>query len=152
MLPPDPDHPRRIFASVDALLLEFAQSFDESHAAPEDNGGRARPRSALARLPQLDSLQFALCASGQNEADIEAWGVEAPDLVANWTQQALNGFEAIGERLNLGQVQHIRGSGSLGHVAMAHGALGHLTVGFRPGLDSDEVREQMKNLLAQWDS
>ena len=38
------------------------------------------------------------------------------------------------------------------HVTMARCAEGDLTVGFRAGLGPDKVHDQMKNLLAQWDS
>jgi DNA-binding response OmpR family regulator len=155
MLPPDPGRPRQIFASIDALLLEYAQAYDEARGAPEEPGEPgepAQPASALARLPRLDSVQFALCVGARSNGKTEAWGVEAPEQVAAWTSQALEGFGAIGERLHLGQVQQVRGTGSLGHVTMARGAEGDLTVGFRAGLGSNEVHDQMKNLLAQWDS
>ena len=62
----------------------------------------------------------------------------------------MKGFETVGDRLKAGTVQQIGGLGAPSHVVMASSARGMLAVGFRSALNPEELRENMKNLLAKW--
>jgi CheY-like chemotaxis protein len=155
MLPHDPLRPRRIQTSCQVLLLETAQAMDEAHHArtePVKEGKPAREPSFLAEARQNPDVQFVLASTPGPARKVDSWGVESPDQVADWARASLRGFETLGERLMAGPVQQVSGLGSPSHVVMANSSRGPLVVGFRAALRAEDLRDNMKNLLARWDS
>ena len=156
MLPPDPARERKILTSCNALLLESAQAMDEASgdkaAAVSPPGEPAAAVSPLAELARLPEVQFLLSVGTEPNYEVDSWGLESPEVVADWTQKTLRSFETLGERLQVGHLQQVAGLGKPGHVVMAGSPRGLLTAGFRPGLGTDGVRETMKMLLAKWAS
>jgi CheY-like chemotaxis protein len=153
MLPPDSARERKIFSSCQALLLETAQAMDEARDASAhagDGDGPAGDFSPLAELTRFPDVQFVLTVGQMPECAVDSWGVECPEVLAEWTQQSMESFEALGERLQAGRLQQVSGLGAPSHVVMAGAARGLLTVGFRSALDHESLRENMKNLLAKW--
>jgi CheY-like chemotaxis protein len=153
MLPPDESRERRIFSSCQALLLETAQAMDEARdvsARPEDGGDAGADKSPLAELTRSPDVQFVLSITQGSPYQIDSWGVECPDVFADWCQKSMLGFEALGERLQAGRLQQVSGLGAPTNVVMAGAVRGFLTVGFRSALDEESLREDMRNLLAKW--
>jgi CheY-like chemotaxis protein len=149
MLPPDPGRERRIFISCQALLLEIAQAVDEATGAKAAQAA-AGDGSLLSEITRLADVQFALSVSSDPDVQTESWGVETPGQVAEWARKSLEGFETLGDHLQAGRLQQINGLGAPAHVAMANCMKGALMVGFRNGLGADEVRDNMKRVLAKW--
>lgn len=150
MLPPDVSRPRTIFTSYQALLLESAQAMDEASDVRAAATAEAQPvSSALSELTRFPDVQFVLSVS-PGFKKVDSWGLENPDLVSDWAQKAVQGFQTLGDRLQVGHLQQVTGIGAPSHIAMSDSLRGVLTVGFRSALASDEVRESMKNLLAKW--
>jgi hypothetical protein len=156
MLPPEGGRERKIFSSYNTLLLESAQAMDEEHqaettaaAAPAEHALRPSPLTELVRAAEV---QFVLSIAPGLKGEVDAWGLESPELVADWSQKTLRSFEALGERLQVGHLQQAAGLGSACHIVMADCARGVLTAGFRPVLPAETLRENMKTLLAKWAS
>jgi CheY-like chemotaxis protein len=151
MLPPEAARERRIFTSCQALLLESAQAMDEAHhGKPGPDGAAHAQASPLTELSKLPDVQFVLASPPAPSGTIESWGLECPDLVADWTHKALQAFESLGDRLQAGRLQQVSGLGSPSHVVMANSPRGPLTVGFRSALRAEEVGENMRTMLAKW--
>ncbi len=149
MLPPDSGRERKIFISCQALLLEIAQAVDEATGAKAASVARDGA-SVLSEITQLAEVQFALTVSQNSHEQVESWGVETPGQMADWVRHCLAGFESLGDHLQAGRLQQVNGFGAPNHVAMANSERGMLTVGFRNVLGPDEVRENMKRVLAKW--
>ena len=154
MLPPELGRERKIFTSYNTLLLESAQAMDEAdgakaaaEAAPEQTAAKASPLAELARTPEV---QFVLSVAPGLKGEVDSWGLESPDVVADWSQKTLEHFDALGERLKVGRLQQVAGLGSPTHIVMADSTRGVLTAGFRSILGAEDVREKMKTLLARW--
>ncbi|MBI5385034.1 MAG: response regulator [Verrucomicrobia bacterium] len=152
MLPPEPDRERKIFVSYQALLLESAQALDEAGSTRGSTEIITAPPSPLSDLTSFPDVQFVLSVGVGRKCEVDSWGLESPELVSEWAQKTLHGFQLLGDRLQVGDVQQVAGLGSPSHVAMADSSRGILTVGFRPALDREELRESMKNVTAKWAS
>lgn len=151
LLPGDEDRPRAIFSSYQALLLEVAQAMDEAGPPPSEalqmDDESASPLMGLSRF---NGVQFILSVGPRPECEMKSWGLESPEQVSEWTQDALKTFTELGDYLQVGPVQQVNGMSAGSHVALAESAKGELCVGFRSSLRSDEVRETMRNILAKW--
>jgi CheY-like chemotaxis protein len=152
LLPGDHSCQRAIFSSYQALLLEIAQEMDEADHAAGPDGSRMNldAPSPLMGLTRFNGVQFVLAMGPEPRCEMKSWGLESPDHVAEWAQQALKEFAALGDKLNVGQLQQVTALSPANHVALADSVKGDLCVGFRSNLRSDEVRETMRNILAKW--
>jgi len=161
ILPADPDRPRAIFTSYQGLLLNTAQALDEAASLPSPEQAAARegkPKEVsssaplLAELSQLEGVEFVLALEGGQEKSENFWGLENPKPVAEWTRSTLANFRKLGERLQVGALQQVLGSGPHRKLALASCGQAELCVGFPPGFPSEQVRETMKNVVAKWAS
>ena len=157
LLPADPDRPRTIFSSVQGLLLESAQAIDEaggnttffSAASKTQSTSSASP---LAGLAHFEGVQFVMTVGPEPKHEVVSWGMESPESVSDWMKKSLESFRALGDRLQVGELQQVTGMNSQNQIALAPAPQGELCVGFRPTLPSDDVRDTMKNILAKWAS
>jgi CheY-like chemotaxis protein len=150
MFPGDEARPREIFSSYQALLLEMAQALDENVAAHGDGSQALDAPSPLMALTRFEGVQFVLAVGPEPKCETRSWGLETADHVSEWTQRSLKDFAALGDKLQVGQLQQVTALSPVNHVALADSWKGELCVGFRSSLRSDEVRETMRNILAKW--
>ncbi|MDW8310970.1 MAG: DUF4388 domain-containing protein, partial [Verrucomicrobiales bacterium] len=152
ILPPEPEHPRRILKSCNALLLETAQALDESAGAEPTPGESApRPASRLATIAQGEEVEFVLAfGEAAGGGRFEALGLENPERLAQWLERTLGRFSTLGEQLRAGPLEQIIGLGLQRHVALAACGDARLCIGWRHSLGAAEVRERMKKVLATW--
>jgi len=119
ILPGEPHHPRAIYSSYESLLLDCAQSLDESAAdAGSGDGtpeapGISRTLQPLAGVRGVESL---LLVSGPGKC--ESWGVENPQELAGWTHRVLREFQTLGETLNAGPLRSVEGVGLVRGVVL----------------------------------
>ena len=158
ILPADLKRPRTIFTSYQGLLLNTAQALDEaaSQIVPAE-AGQARPATSnsaplLAELSQLNGVEFVLALNGDKEKSHEFWGLENPKPMAEWTRGTLENFHSLGERLQLGQLHQVVGTGPQRKIALAPCGESELCVGFPPALSGDQLRDTMKTILTKWAS
>jgi CheY-like chemotaxis protein len=160
ILPADPERTRAIFTSYQGLLLNTAQALDEAASLPnpDPSSGEGKPKEAsgsatlLAELSQLPGVEFVLAIDGANGQSENFWGLENPKPVAGWTRVTLENFRALGDRLQVGQLQQVVGTGPHRKVALAPCAKSELCVGFPAAFPAEQLRETMKNILAKWAS
>ncbi len=161
ILPGDAARTRTIFTSYQGLLLNTAQQMDEAASQNRRPDGHTDTIPApvasntaplLAELSQLSGVDFALAIGLDKTNDHESWGLENPKPAAAWTRQTLDGFRALGERLQVGQLQHIVGVSRQRKVALSVCPKAELCVGFQPGLSTDQIRETMKTITNKWAS
>ncbi len=152
MLPADPNQPRTVFKSYNALLLESAQALDESRSGVTPEGTPLPAASPLAALSQLEGVEFVLAMKPDEKGYEVARGLENPEHVATWARQNLERFRTLGERLGAGPVEQIEGFGPQRHVALACQGETEFCVGWQHSLSPGQLRESMKKLLTLWAS
>jgi CheY-like chemotaxis protein len=152
MLPADPNRPRTIFKSYNALLLESAQAFDESQGGVTAEGAPPSAASPLARLSQLEGVEFVLAMKPGQAGYEVARGLENPERMAAWARQSLERFRSLGDRLGAGPLEQLEGFGPQRHVALACQDETEFCVGWKHSMAPEQVRGMMKKLLALWAS
>jgi len=163
-LPPDPTRVRTIFTSYQGLLLNTAQAIDEAASLDQqpvaENGAPAGaiPVSAngvaslLADVSQMEGVEFVLALGAEKNQSKNFWGLENPKPVAEFTRQTLENFRWLGERLQVGELQHVLGTGPQRKVAVGPCGKSELCIGFPSALSPEQVRDSFKNILTKWAS
>ncbi len=122
ILPGDPKRARTIYNSYESLLLDSAQTLDESAAAgPGDSMPEAPSMSkALEVLAGVRGVEALLLISGPGKC--ESWGVETPEEFAGWTHRVLSEFRSLGALLETGPLRSVEAAGPVrGVVLLSHG-------------------------------
>jgi CheY-like chemotaxis protein len=144
ILPGDPKRPRAIYNSYESLLLDSAQTLDESAAAHEEAPealGISRSLAPLSRVRGVESL-LLLSAPGQ----FESWSVENPEELAGWTHCVLGEFQELGEVLNAGPLRSIEAAGSVRGVVLLSQNGRELMAGVDRKLNARLIRAAGKEL------
>jgi len=151
-LPAEPSRPRTILKSYNGLLLESAQALDEAQSEVTAEGEPRAAASPLAKLSQVEGVEFVLVMKpGQNSEPI-ARGLENPEHMATWARKSMERFSSLGERLHAGALQAVEALGPQRHVALAHQGDTDFCVGAKHTMSAGEVREMMKKVLELWAS
>ncbi len=161
-LPADPTRCRTIFTSYQGLLLNTAQAIDEAASLEPlflDNGtvlaasdSPVNVAPILAEVSQMEGVEFVLALDGEKNQTENFWGLENPKPVAEFTRQTLENFRQLGERLQVGELQQILGTGPQRKVAVAPCGKSKLCVGFPPALAAEQMRDSFKTILTKWAS
>jgi CheY-like chemotaxis protein len=111
ILPGDPGRQRTIFTTYESLLLDSAQAADEMAAGEHqtttpDEQGMSRVLQPFARVHGVESLLLAA------DGGTEAWGVESPEIAADWTHTVITDFQKLGELLNAGPLRAVEAAGT----------------------------------------
>jgi CheY-like chemotaxis protein len=164
-LPPDAARVRTIFTSYQGLLLNTAQAIDEAASIDEqpitaENGEAAgaapapnnRVTPMLAEVSQMEGVEFVLALRSEKGSAQDFWGLDNPAPVAEFTRQTLENFRALGERLHVGELQQVLGTGPQRKVAVAPCGKTELCIGFPPALTPEQMRDSFKSILTKWAS
>jgi CheY-like chemotaxis protein len=146
ILPNDVPRPRTIFSSYENLLMETAQTIDES--GPLAVNGE--DTNALSSYSRFKGVQFVVSVEAQDKAKFDHWGAEDPDLMAAWIHQVTRTMRALGERLEAGHLDQIEALGPQRHVAVISKEGHDLGVGFTRSAGLVHIRETMKQIEAKW--
>jgi CheY-like chemotaxis protein len=156
-LPGDPSRERTIFTSYQGLLLDTAQALDEAasaaaeqSAAVEKNVERGEAEPRLADFGNLEGVEFVLGTTTEKKETPTFWGLENPKPVAAWVTECMGQFEALGERMQFGQLQQVVGTSLQHRVVIAPCGKTSVCVGFAATLGGEQVRETMKSILSRW--
>ena len=156
-LPPEPARERTIHKPVNALLLESAQTFDETAnlvAGDEtDAGESARHRQTMWKLSQItrEGAEFVIAISPMGKGEPDALGTQNAAEFSNWAMLAEKAARLLGERIGAGPLAHISGQ-SLERkiVLMPRGEKIFLT-GWPQDAD-DKMVEKTRKISATWES
>ena len=152
ILPGDDRRPRAIYTSYESLLLNSAQTLDESNAEEPGAGGDGlleapRMSRALQPLAGVRGVESLLLVSGPGK--FESWGVETPEEYAGWTHRVLHEFQALGELLNSGPLRAIEAAGSVRCVVLLGQSGRELMAGLDRNLTPRLIRAAGKELASQ---
>ncbi len=157
ILPAEAEHPRIITTSYQALLLDFAQSYDENKVAESSAQTAAcdttfLTRSPLAALSRVDGVEFVMTVPADEKNAPDSWGLENASPVAAWTRQTQKRLRELGEKLQAGELKQVEGLGLQRHVGIASRGDTELCVGFRRTLTAEQLYETLKNIAIKWAS
>ena len=108
--------------------------------------------SRLADLARVDGVEFVQTVALEGKGAVDSWGVENPEMTADWARDMQRLFSQVVERNNMGEVNQVEGFGLQRHVALTRRADLILCAGFRRTFTQEQVREAMKNVLIKWAS
>jgi DNA-binding NarL/FixJ family response regulator len=151
-LPPEPNHPRAIEKPVNALLLESAQSMDESDQQQTEIIEKTAHRKTVWRISLVarEGAEFVVAVPPEGEP--EAWGTQLAEQQARWTRTAMDIVRKLSERLEAGPISHIAGSNSERNVLALSRDNKLFLVGWPPDKTDGQTLERTKKLVASWDS
>jgi CheY-like chemotaxis protein len=160
-LPAEPNRERTIFTSYQGLLLNTAQAMDEAasqmpvvelNADGSTSTDPTNPAALLAEFSQLNGVEFVLAIGSDKGRSQNFWGLENPKPMVEWTQTTLENFRALSERLQIGELQQIVGTGPMRKVVLTQCGESELCVGFTPTFSADQLRDTMRNISTKWAS
>ncbi len=151
LLPEEPNRPRAIFASYQGLLLETAQSLDESSSGSSRPSGQAEEDAGpFGRLRQFQGVEFLVEVDTDPQKRPSVWGAENPADLARWTSDTARRFHDLGETLQVGSLNRLDGVGNARHTSVVSKHGKSLCVGLSRSLSQERVRETVKNIICQW--
>jgi len=154
-LPAEPERERTINKSVNALLLESAQSLDENASTsnePESIESNAH-RKTIWKLSQLtrEGAEFVLSVPPAGQGEPEAFGTQSVASTAHWARCADEIARRLGEKLEAGPLLHVDGQNLERQVLLiSHGDRAYL-VGW-PTDATGNLTDKSRKLIASWDS
>jgi DNA-binding NarL/FixJ family response regulator len=151
-LPAEPNHPRAIQKSVNALLLESAQSMDESEDQQTEIIEKTAHRRTVWRISLLTREGAEFVVALPPEGEPEAWGTQMVEQHAKWARRSLESARQLGERLEAGPLSHIGGSCAERNVLVLNRDNKLFVVGWPPDKVDGQLLERTRKLVASWDS
>lgn len=161
IFPADPLRARSIFTSYQGLLLNTAQAIDEAVAqqptveatASGDMpvAERLNNQALLTEVSQINGVEF-LMIIGKDKKGEDYWGLENPKPMSNWVRQTMESFRALGERLQVGEMQQIAGTGPHRKLTITSSGPSSLCVGFPSTATAEQMRETMRTIITKWAS
>jgi hypothetical protein len=145
MLASDIPRPRTIFSSYESLLMETAQTIDETQA--EAPGAETAGLAAFARYK---GVQFAVAVDSADKSKFDQWGCEDAEQIAAWILETGGALRDLGDKLEAGQLTDLEALGPQRHLALLCGDREFLGVGFTRSAMLPHVRETMKQIEHRW--
>ena len=161
IFPADPLRARAIFTSYQGLLLNTAQAIDEaaSQNMPTETTmpgempvtERLNNQSLLTEVSQMNGVEFLMILGKDKKAE-DFWGLENPKPMATWVRQTVNTFRELGERLQVGEMQQVIGTGPHRKLTVSTSGHSSLCVGFPITATAEQIRETMRTIITKWAS
>ncbi|MEY4388248.1 MAG: hypothetical protein RLY20_3531 [Verrucomicrobiota bacterium] len=153
VLTAEPDHPRIIQVSYNALLLDTAQAIDEARSGTQMEGMPAgEGRQKIDPISSIEGLEFLLVLKSGVNKPAEVRGLENPEGATAWTRKTLERFRHIGDSLHIGQPETIIGLGMLNHLCLTQQAGNEFCIGWNKNKDAADIRKATKKAAALWAS
>ena len=153
-LPPEPNRERTIQKPINALLLESAQTFDETTnpVGPESIESAAH-RKTIWRLSRLtrEGADFVIAVPADGQGEPEAIGTQNLASLELWIRHAAGIANRLGERLEAGPLSYVAGQNLERQVFL----LPHGERTFLVGWAADaagNLPEKSRQIVASWDS
>jgi CheY-like chemotaxis protein len=154
-LPPEPTRERTIHKSVNALLLETAQTMDEAAnpAGTAESIESANHRKTMWKLSQLtrEGAEFVIVVPLEGQGESEALGTQASAALSKWTTRATETARRLGDRLEAGPLSHVAGQNLERQVLMLPRGDRAFLIGW-PADATENLIEKSRKLVASWES
>jgi len=154
-LPAEPSRERTIIKPINALLLESAQTIDESANATElESMEQDVHRKTVWKLGLLmrEGAEFVVSVPLDGQGAPEALGTQSTEQLADWTRQVAEVIKRLGERIEAGPLSHVAAKGADRQLLILPSERKSFLVGWPPGDAADEILEKSKRLVVSWDS
>jgi CheY-like chemotaxis protein len=154
-LPAEPKRERTITKSINILLLELAQTFDETASLSQaEFTEQTDHRKTVWKLALVarEGAEFVVTVSTKNQGEVEVWGDQSARPLAGWTRSAAEVAKRLGERLAAGPLSHVAGDNLERRVLLLPRDDKSFLVAWPPGAPADQLLEKTKKLAASWDS
>jgi DNA-binding NarL/FixJ family response regulator len=151
-LPAEPNHERVIQKSVNALLLESAQSMDEDSEQQTEIIEKTAHRKTVWRISLLTREGAEFVVAVPPEGEPEAWGTQSVEQQAKLARRVMELVRQLGERLEAGPLSHISGTSAERNVLLLTRENKLFVVGWPPDNDKTDALEKTKKIVASWDS
>ncbi len=151
-LPAEPNRERAINKSVNALLLESAQSMDEAGEQQTEIIEKTAHRKTVWRISLLTREGAEFVVAIPPEGEPEAWGTHAVEQQAKWTRRAMEIARQLSERLEAGPLSHLAGTSTERNVLALTRDNKQFLVGWPADKTDGQLLEKTKKLVASWDS
>lgn len=154
-LPAEPQHERTIQKPINALLLESAQTMDESTNLTEGSTAfeTASHRKTMWKLSQLtrEGAEFVMAVPLAGQGEAEALGTQNVEGLSKWTRRADDIARRLGDRLEAGPLLHVAGQNLERQVLMISQDKRAFLVGW-PADAVENLPDKSRKLVASWDS
>jgi hypothetical protein len=151
-LPAEPEHPRIITKSVDALVAESEQRFDKNAnpGSPEelDQQKLVEQLAAIA----VEGAEFLVSIPAKKEIAPKVWGVKNTENLTAWARHAEKTALRLGEILSAGPLNYVAGSNMERQLLLLPQNGKTFVVGWPPEAAGEKLFEQTKKLTFAWDS
>ena len=151
----EPKRERTIFKSVNALLLESAQTIDENAqpAGPESTE-QADHRKTVWKLALVarEGAEFVVTASTERQNEVEAWGTQSAGQIAGWARRVTEVTKRLSDRLEAGPLSYVAGNSMERQVLLLPREDKTYLIAWPPDAPADQLCEKTKKLVASWDS
>ncbi|HVU09615.1 MAG TPA: DUF4388 domain-containing protein, partial [Verrucomicrobiae bacterium] len=156
-LPAEPNRERTITKSINALLLESAQTMDEdanSDAAEPDSAEQVTHRKTVWKLGLLmrEGAEFVVSVPQGEKESPEALGTQSTAQLSDWTRHAAEITKRLGEKIEAGPLSHVAANSLERQLLVLPVEKKSFLVGWPPGATAEELLEKSKKLVASWDS
>ena len=151
-LPAEPGHVQTITKSLEALLLESAQTVKKAdNPTPRQE---AEETAFITRLTAMayEGADFVVTVPAKKEDTAKGWGIKDVDRLAAWARQAGKAARRLGQKLDAGPWTHIAGHNLERHLLLLPGNGRTFVIGWPPEADPRRLFEQSKKLADTWAS
>jgi len=154
-LPAEPKRERTITKSINALLLESAQTMDEAaNLSQAEFIEQTDHRKTVWKLALIarEGAEFVVTVSAKNQNEVEVWGAQSTRQLVGWTRNVVEIAKRLGDRLEAGPISHIAGNNLERRVLLLPREDKSFLVAWPPGASDDQLLEKTRKLTASWDS
>ncbi|MGO9706030.1 MAG: DUF4388 domain-containing protein [Limisphaerales bacterium] len=154
-LPAEPERERTITKPVNALLLESAQTIDETADSIEPGSiEQTAHRKTIWKLAQLtrEGAEFVIVVPPEGQGEIETMGTQPSEPLAKWARRAVETAKRLGERIEAGPLSHVAGHNLERQMLVLNQENKCFLVGWPPNVAAGPLLEKSKKLVSSWDS
>jgi hypothetical protein len=154
-LPAESGRERTITRPVNALLLESAQSIDETADSVEPGSiEQTAHRKTIWKLALLtrEGAEFVIVVPPEGQGEIETMGTQPSEPLAKWARRAVETAKRLGERIEAGPLSHIAGHNLERQMLVLNRGNECFLVGWPPNVAAGPLLEKSKKLVSSWDS
>jgi CheY-like chemotaxis protein len=150
----EPKRERTIFTSVNALLLQSAQTIDETANPSGPDSEQANHRKTVWKLALVtrEGAEFVVATAPDRQNEVEAWGTQCAGQLAAWIRRVTEVAKRLSDRLEAGPLLYLSGSSMERQVLLLPRDEKSYLIAWPPDAPADQLYEKTKKLVASWDS
>lgn len=161
ILPGEAGRPRKIMTSYQGLLLDTVQAQDEAKAERAPAGGEQTGEDDAVTdthffrnesLGRIQGVEFALKLPQDKSAQMQTWGVENPEKLADWIRGTVRDLETLGDNFDFGGVKDFEGRGLQRQLNVSMRGADIIAIGMLPSLNREQIEKNTLKVLERWGS